>query len=264
MGAGHKARLPRAHLRLPRRRGSAPDQRPDRRHATSARRSPNPSASTSTSASAEEHDARTAEMLPMPLPELGEDNPIAKALSDPQSMTFKAFANPPDLMVPGTVNTRAWRAAEIPAGQRPRQRPRPRPRSTARSPAAASWTARRAAVRVLAARPSSAPASSSPTAKTRSSSACLRASASASCSTCQRTRIVARGRDVRPPGRRRLDRLRRPETGVGFGYVMNKMIMPPDYFIDPRWRGLIDATYAALARSQERAGFVQGDPGSDS
>ncbi len=30
-------------------------------------------------------------------------------------MTFKAFANPPDLMVPGTVNTRAWRAAEIPA-----------------------------------------------------------------------------------------------------------------------------------------------------
>jgi len=64
---------------------------------------------------AAKHDARTAEMLPMPLPEPGEDNPIAKALSDPQSMTFKAFANPPDLMVPGTVNTRAWRAAEIPA-----------------------------------------------------------------------------------------------------------------------------------------------------
>jgi hypothetical protein len=27
---------------------------------------------------------------------------------------------------------------------------------------------------------------------------------------------------------------------------MNKMIVPPDYFIDPRWRGLVDATYAAL------------------
>ena len=37
-----------------------------------------------------------------------------------------------------------------------------------------------------------------------------------------------------------------PEAGFGFGYVMNKMIVPPDYFIDPRWRGLVDATYAAL------------------
>jgi hypothetical protein len=27
---------------------------------------------------------------------------------------------------------------------------------------------------------------------------------------------------------------------------MNKMILPPDYFIDPRWRSLIDATYSAL------------------
>ena len=37
-----------------------------------------------------------------------------------------------------------------------------------------------------------------------------------------------------------------PESGIGFGYVMNKMIIPPEYFVDPRWRGLIDATYAAL------------------
>src|SRR5439155_27316700 len=54
-------------------------------------------------------------ILPMPLPEPGEDNLIAKAFSDPQSMTFKAFANPPDLMAPGTVNSRQWRAAEMPA-----------------------------------------------------------------------------------------------------------------------------------------------------
>ena len=36
-----------------------------------------------------------------------------------------------------------------------------------------------------------------------------------------------------------------PESGIGFGYVMNKMNIPPEYFVDPRWRGLIDATYAA-------------------
>src|SRR5436309_4854914 len=67
----------------------------------------------------EQDDARVAEMLPMPLPEPGEDNLIAKAFSDPQSMTFKAFANPPDLMVPGTVNSRQWRAPQRPAANRP-------------------------------------------------------------------------------------------------------------------------------------------------
>jgi CubicO group peptidase (beta-lactamase class C family) len=36
-----------------------------------------------------------------------------------------------------------------------------------------------------------------------------------------------------------------PDAKVGFGYVMNKMLMPPDV-IDPRWAPLIDALYASL------------------
>ena len=64
---------------------------------------------------AAEHDGRTAETIqPPPRPpkerSLGE-----KLLSDPESMPFKVFANPPDALIPGHMNTREWRAAEIPA-----------------------------------------------------------------------------------------------------------------------------------------------------
>ena len=45
----------------------------------------------------------------------GRDELRMEMLQDPQSMTFKVLANPPDLFVPGVVNTRDWRAAEIPA-----------------------------------------------------------------------------------------------------------------------------------------------------
>ena len=36
-----------------------------------------------------------------------------------------------------------------------------------------------------------------------------------------------------------------PDAKVGFGYVMNKMLLPPD-LIDPRWPPLIDALYESL------------------
>jgi CubicO group peptidase (beta-lactamase class C family) len=36
-----------------------------------------------------------------------------------------------------------------------------------------------------------------------------------------------------------------PDAGVGFGYVMNRMLLPPD-LIDPRWPPLIDALYESL------------------
>jgi CubicO group peptidase (beta-lactamase class C family) len=36
-----------------------------------------------------------------------------------------------------------------------------------------------------------------------------------------------------------------PDAKVGFGYVMNRMLLPPEMF-DPRWPPLIDAIYASL------------------
>jgi CubicO group peptidase (beta-lactamase class C family) len=89
---------------------------------------------------AEENDARTAEMLPMEMPAPDEATPIFKALSDPTSMTFKAFANPPDLMMPGT-STPAPGAPPKSAPPTAIRTPAPLRASTAPSPAVASWTA---------------------------------------------------------------------------------------------------------------------------
>ncbi len=65
----------------------------------------------------EELDDRCATMIPAPLPDLSEiDHPLVKAMTDPTTLTFKAFMISPLLMVnPLYMNTREWRAAEIPA-----------------------------------------------------------------------------------------------------------------------------------------------------
>ena len=60
-------------------------------------------------------DARTGDMIAMPPPGPGEPNLFAEMMKNPESVTFKAFMNPPSGMRPGMVNTREWRAAEIPA-----------------------------------------------------------------------------------------------------------------------------------------------------
>jgi CubicO group peptidase (beta-lactamase class C family) len=65
----------------------------------------------------EEHDARCADMIPAPLPEFDPTNPLMRAFMDPTSVTFKAFTITPLPMVnPLYMNSRDWRAAEIPAG----------------------------------------------------------------------------------------------------------------------------------------------------
>jgi CubicO group peptidase (beta-lactamase class C family) len=188
----------------------------------------------------EEHDARTAEMLPMPPPE-GEDNPIAKALSDPESMTFKAFASPPDLMLPGTVNSRAWRAAEIPAANGHTDA-----RSLARLYGALAQGGELDGYEVLTLEA----IDRARVEQSYGEDAVLFGLPSrfglGFMLDLPENRIVPQGDIFGHPGAGGSIGFADPEAGVGFGYVMNKMIVPPDYFIDPRWRGLVDATYAAL------------------
>ena len=62
---------------------------------------------------APEHDARVAEILPAPPGPPGTLDPFAAARRDPQSLVGRVFANP--TLGPSDVNTRAWRAAEVPA-----------------------------------------------------------------------------------------------------------------------------------------------------
>jgi CubicO group peptidase (beta-lactamase class C family) len=66
---------------------------------------------------AAKEDTRTATMLPSPPPDPDSEEAklVAATFSDLESATAKALMNPPDLIVPDVVNTRQWRAAEIPA-----------------------------------------------------------------------------------------------------------------------------------------------------
>jgi CubicO group peptidase (beta-lactamase class C family) len=57
-------------------------------------------------------DARIAELLPSPPPPPGQVDLLADMLADKESMSAKAFSNPP-VLGRTTVNSRAWRAAEI-------------------------------------------------------------------------------------------------------------------------------------------------------
>ena len=62
---------------------------------------------------AAEHDTRTAPLIPAPPPSAEDMNLLAEVLKDPEAMLFKVMFNPP--ILPEAVNTREWRAAEIPA-----------------------------------------------------------------------------------------------------------------------------------------------------
>jgi len=62
------------------------------------------------------HDARTADLIALPPPGPGEPNLFAEVMKNPESVAAKAMMNPPVMAKPGLVNSRQWRAAEIPAG----------------------------------------------------------------------------------------------------------------------------------------------------
>ena len=60
-------------------------------------------------------DPRIAELIGAPPPPPGKPDQIAAMSADPESMTYKAIANPRPVVDPALVNSRAWRGAEVPA-----------------------------------------------------------------------------------------------------------------------------------------------------
>jgi CubicO group peptidase (beta-lactamase class C family) len=66
---------------------------------------------------ADRHFDRVAEMgaLPPPPPDAQGPDLMAEIQNNPDSVTARAFANPPTVMLPGVVNSPEWRRAEIPA-----------------------------------------------------------------------------------------------------------------------------------------------------
>jgi len=63
---------------------------------------------------AAEHDARVAEFILIPPPPPGEPDFEEELLKHAGPMVRKVFSNPPRTVT--DMNTRAWRRAEIPAG----------------------------------------------------------------------------------------------------------------------------------------------------
>lgn len=189
---------------------------------------------------AEEHDGRTAEMIPAPLFQPGDQNPLAQVLSDPGSMGFKAFVISPDMIAPGTVNTREWRAAEIPAANGHGDA-----RALARVYGALARGSELDGVQVLSrgaleraiVEQSYGPDEVLAGIPTRFGLGFMLTMAEAP--------LGPNERAFGHPGAGGSLGFADPDAKVGFGYVMNKMLLTPD-LLDPRWPSLIDAVYASL------------------
>jgi CubicO group peptidase (beta-lactamase class C family) len=183
-------------------------------------------------------DARTGDMIPMPPPGPGEPNLFAEVMKDPESVAFKAFMNPPGGMRPGLVNTREWRAAEIPAANG---------HTTARSLAKLYGVLARGGeldgVRVISKEQvaqCSIEQSNGPDAllviNTRFSLGFMMSQPGAS--------LGPNGKSFGHPGAGGSLGYADPEAKIGFGYTMNKM--HASLLIDPRAIALIEAVYVSL------------------
>jgi len=185
-------------------------------------------------------EARVAAVIPPEMPAPGEPNPIAELLSDPQSMAFNAIANPPELGLPQSANTREWRAAEMPAANG-----HGNARALARLYGALARGGEIDGVRVLSAEQ----IGRATTGQCRGPDAILGVNMR-----------WALGFALNPPDEMSLGPNRRsfghsgwggslgfadPDAGMGFGYAMNKMLLG-NGVSDPRWKPLIDAVYESI------------------
>ncbi len=184
------------------------------------------------------HDERTAELTPLPLagPDSEQGRLIARIRGDRESVTAKAFTNPPTLLAAGVVNTRAWRSAEIPAANA-------HATATALAQLYGGLVGSRAGTRLLG---------------VELVAAC---SAEESCGFDEVLRLPTRfgpgfmlsqpharfgpgPRAFGHPGAGGSLGFADPDAGIGFGYVTNRL--GPYLLLDPRPAALAEALYACL------------------
>jgi CubicO group peptidase (beta-lactamase class C family) len=188
---------------------------------------------------APEDDARTAEVISPDLPEPGETNFVMEMLRDPQSMPFKVLANPPDLFLPGVVNTRDWRAAEIPAANG-----HGNARAVARFYGALARGGELDGVRVVSSEAIERATVEQASGRDEVLGLDLRVGLGYAL-TGPETPLGPNPRAFGHSGAGGSLGFADLDARVGFGYTMNRMIQPPT-LVDPRWAPLIDAVYSAL------------------
>jgi CubicO group peptidase (beta-lactamase class C family) len=190
---------------------------------------------------AEEHDPRTAHMIPAPVQMPDPSTPMGAAMLNPNSMQFRAFMMSPEALQPGYVNTREWRAAEIPAANGHGDA-----RSLARMYGALATDGILDGQRVLS--------------KETIEAATVEQSYGMDAIIMMPTRIALGFMLDYPEGEMRISPTGSvfghagmggsfgyadPEAGIGIGYTMNKMVMSLTE-VDPRWVGMFGAIYASL------------------
>ncbi len=183
------------------------------------------------------HDWRVADMLASPPPPPGAPNIFEEVAKNPESVTAKAFANPP-LLTPGVVNTREWRGAELPAANG-----HTNARALARIYGALGDGGEIDGVHVLDAESIARchdEQSYGPDAvlfiSTRMSLGFMMSQPGNS--------MGPNARAFGHPGAGGSLGFADPDAGIGFGYVMNQM--GSNILIDPRAAALIDSVYASL------------------
>ena len=183
-------------------------------------------------------DARVGGLIPSPPPGPGEPNIFAEAMKNPESVVAKAFMNPPLMGKPGLVNSREWRAAEIPAANG-----HGTARSLARLYGALARGGELDGVRVMSkdeVAKCSIEQSNGPdkvlTLNTRFSQGFMMSQPGAD--------LGPNAKSFGHPGAGGSLGYADPEAKIGFGYTMNKM--QASLLIDPRATALIEAVYASM------------------
>ncbi len=187
-----------------------------------------------------ELDSRVAEMMSAPLLDLPADHPMTKILADPTSMNFKAFNVSLDSMTtPGFMNTREWRAAEIPAANG-----HGNARALARVYGALARGGELDGVRVL----SRAAIAAAAVEQSYGPDAILLMPSRFGLGFMlddPELRLTPNATLFGHAGLGGSLGFADPEAKIGFGYTMNKMIFSME-LLDPRWKPMVDAVYASL------------------
>ena len=186
----------------------------------------------------EEADGRAAEVLPPPPP--GEPTIWDTLLADPESVSGRTFLNPPRPL--GLVNTRAWRAAEIPGANGHTSA-----RGVARAYAALARGGELDGVRLLA--PATIEGAIAEQSRGRDAVLTLPTRFATGFMLGMLGGIFNCG-----PGRRTFGHpghggsigFADPDARVGFGYVTNQYVTSTATHPDRRVPSLVDAVYAAL------------------
>jgi len=187
-----------------------------------------------------EFDSRTAEMISASLVPPDPNHPIAKAFADPNSMTFHAFMVSLDNSLdPTFVNSREWRAAEIPAANG-----HGNARALARLYGALARGGDLDGFQVL--KPETIDAAR--VEQSYGEDAVLFMPTRIGLGfmlDLLETPLTPTRAMFGHPGAGGSIGFADPEMKIGFGYAMNKMIMTVD-LVDPRWQPMVDAVYASL------------------